>query len=184
MLKKWNRELFVSLALFSASLVASENVTTATIVEKLLYFLRSPFLIFLERDDFRSLLIGIALLFIVIGIESYVIHRLLKKGKMFVFLRMIIINLIEQVMQNIAFFLVVLGVYLIPIQIGIVGRVLGELALVLCFFYGRVVFSSWFFSLIDSSINKIQLKKAMLQANGLSYAFLLVVSFLGKIKNF
>lgn len=179
MLKKQEGLLLLSAILSSEMLFSSDNVAVATAIEKVLYSLRSPFLL----EGIGSLQLGIVLA-IAVGIESYTIHRLLKKRCTFVVPRMIFINLIEQVVQFIVLFAAVLGAFSIQSQMSIAGTICGELFLVIGLFYARVTFSSLVFSWFDPSINRSELKKTMLIANALSYLFLLAASSLFSLKIF
>ena len=173
MKQKWF--MLLSAMALPASVIGAENIAVATQVEKILYALRSPFLIFLEREGWASILVGILLLVYVVGIESYVACRLLQKKCAVIVVRMLGINLIEQVVQNIIFFGVVVAVFMISIQTGIVVSTIFELLFVLLLFYARVIISSAMLSWFDPSVDRARLKRAMLLANGLSYLFLLIV---------
>lgn len=179
MLKKQDRVLFLGAILSSGMLFASDNVAVATMLENLLYALRSPFLI----EGIGGWQLGIVLAF-AIGIESYTIHRLLKKRCTFVVPRMVFINIIEQVVQFIVLFAAVLGAFTIQSNMSTAGMLCSELILVICLFYARVIFSSTVFSWFDSSLNRSEVKKAMLIANSFSYLFLFAVSGLLRLKIF
>ena len=171
--QKWF--MILSAMALPASVIGAESIAVATQVEKILYALRSPFLIFLEREGWGSILVGILLFIYVVGIESYVTCRLLQKKCTVIVARMLGINLIEQVVQNIIFFGAVVAVFMISIQTSIVVSAVFELLFVLLLFYARVIISSTLFSWFDPSIDRAKLKKTMLLANGLSYLFLLTV---------
>ncbi len=121
---------------------------------------------------------------IAVGIESCSVSYLLKKTYRLVVPRMVLINVIEIIMQLSSIVVFALCYYILVLfkfRDKDFGMMLFMLIFVFALFCARVAISSSIFSSYDSSVDEARLFKVMIYANGWSYLFLALASFVSTI---
>lgn len=155
----------------------SESFVSAFTGSDLFYFMYPFYILPIAIADAswkRLIIFGI-----VIAIESYVVHRMLKKACTVVVPRMIAVNLVEVLVQLLMF-----------IPVGFLNNALGTVKVAslvtlihlfirfvpaLVIFYVRWMTACKVYIHFEPAVNQLQLRRAMLWANGLSYLYLVVI---------
>lgn len=124
-------------------------------------------------DSLIRWLFVVVMLVIVVGIESYTVHRLFKKSYAFIVPRMIVINGVELVVQYFARELLYDFSLMLKDNVALLFGIVFLLVL-LCV---RIAISVLAFGWFDPSVGRAKLIKTMLYANLLSQLFLCVITW-------